>query len=704
MASEDPHEESIKVCCRFRPQNQLEKEQSGRICITLGDDITSVYVPNHDSSFVYDRVFGSEATQKEVYDYAAKPIINGVLRGFNGTVFAYGQTSSGKTHTMEGPDIEDEVQMGVIPRMVWSIFDGIDHAADYIEFVVKVAIVEIYNERIRDLLDPKKDNLKIHEDKARGVFIGEVTETYVGSEQEIFDIMKVGKYNRSVAETNLNEHSSRSHLIFMLTIEQKNLHDRSLKVGKLHLVDLAGSEKVGKTGATGDRLDEAKNINRSLSALGNVINALTDRKSSHVPYRDSKLSRVLQESLGGNAKTSLIITCSPSYFNEQETISTLRFGQRAKMIKNVVKVNHERSVEELKMLLQRRDQVVGDLRSRVLLLEQLLRSNGISVPEEKGLSLPLPGAAPAAPVDEAEKTELEEQLQELRGKLKEKSDEFCEASKEKDDLLSQLQVAQNEQRRLSMEALNAKQEFESMEYERQEQAAELAKLQNEKTALQTELEELNKNYTELFQDKGPATPTSRSDRDSTRLAMCSRCRAPCQEEREVDRPLKKKVSQLDKNLEQLTVMYHKLVAQNSGLKVEVTESDKKIQRKDQRIQQLERNLREAKQKYEKLLTQCANLTAMIDVRGRKNCVNCGATGGNVQARRSPAVVRPLRGGVSARIETGLGDAIGTPKATSASPSEKADSPKASSPTSSPLSLRGGAKSRAKAPVYDPPSR
>ncbi|CAK8990076.1 Kinesin-related protein 3 (Kinesin family member 3) (Kinesin-1) [Durusdinium trenchii] len=412
---QDPHEESIKVCCRFRPQNQLEKDQSGKICITLGDDITSVYVPNIDSSFVFDRVFGSEASQKEVYDYAAKPIINGVLRGFNGTVFAYGQTASGKTHTMEGPDIEDEVQMGVIPRMVWSIFDGIDHAADYIEFVVKVAIVEIYNERIRDLLDPKKDNLKIHEDKARGVFIGGVTETYVGSEQEIFDIMKTGKYNRAVAETNLNEHSSRSHLIFMLTIEQKNLHDRSLKVGKLHLVDLAGSEKVGKTGATGDRLDEAKNINRSLSALGNVINALTDRKSTHVPYRDSKLSRVLQESLGGNAKTSLIITCSPSYYNEQETISTLRFGQRAKMIKNVVKVNHERSVEELKMLLQRRDQALGDLRGRVSLLEQLLRSNGIPVPEEHttSSSLTRQASAPPAPVDEAEKTEYEDQLQDF---------------------------------------------------------------------------------------------------------------------------------------------------------------------------------------------------------------------------------------------------------------------------------------------------
>lgn len=700
MASEDPHEESIKVCCRFRPQNQLEKEQSGKICITLGDDITSVYVPTIDTSFVYDRVFGSESTQKEVYDYVAKPIINGVLRGFNGTVFAYGQTSSGKTHTMEGPDIEDEVQMGVIPRMVWSIFDGIDHAADYIEFVVKVAIVEIYNERIRDLLDPKKDNLKIHEDKARGVFIGEVTETYVGSEQEIFDMMKVGKYNRSVAETNLNEHSSRSHLIFMMTIEQKNLHDRSLKVGKLHLVDLAGSEKVAKTGASGERLDEAKNINRSLSALGNVINALTDRKSTHVPYRDSKLSRVLQESLGGNAKTSLIITCSPSYFNEQETISTLRFGQRAKMIKNVVKVNHERSVEELKLLLQRRDQIVGDLRHRVSLLEQLLRSNGIPVPEDKGLSLPLPGTASPAPVDEAEKTELEEQLQELRSKLKEKSDEFCEASKEKDDLLSQLQLAQNEQRRLSMEAKNAKEEVENMDYERQEQASELAKLQNEKTALESELEALSKNYTNLFQEKA-GTPTNREREREP--AMCSRSRAPCLEDKDADRPLKKKVSQLDKNLESLTVMYHKLVAQNSGLKVEVTENDNKIKRKDLRIQQLESNLREAKQKYTKLMTQCANLTAMIDVRGRKNCV-CGASGGNSQARRSPAVVRPLRGGVSARVETGLGDPVGTPKATSGSPSERADSPKASSPTSSPVSLRGGTKSRAKAPVYDPPSR
>merc|ERR1719504_376677 len=165
-------------------------------------------------------------------------------------------------------------------------------------------------------------------------------------------------------------------------IQQKNLHDRSIKVGKLHLVDLAGSEKVAKTGSSGERLDEAKNINRSLSALGNVINALTDKKYTHVPYRDSKLTRVLQESLGGNAKTSLIITCSPSNFNEQETLSTLRFGQRAKKIKNVVKVNQERSAEELKLLLEKRDHALAEARARMGLFEQILRQHDISLPED----------------------------------------------------------------------------------------------------------------------------------------------------------------------------------------------------------------------------------------------------------------------------------------------------------------------------------
>mmetsp|Transcript_85527 Transcript_85527/g.151371 ORF Transcript_85527/g.151371 Transcript_85527/m.151371 type:complete len:713 (-) Transcript_85527:82-2220(-) len=712
MASDgqNQHEESIKVCCRFRPQNQLEKEQSGKICVHVQDD-DSVYVPSSDNSFVFDRVFGVDATQKEVYDYAAKPIINAVLRGFNGTVFAYGQTASGKTFTMEGSDIEDQVYMGVIPRMVWSIFDGIYHADDYIEFLVKVSIVEIYNERIRDLLDPKKDNLKIHEDKARGVFIGEVTETYVGSEQEIFDIMKVGSYNRSVAVTNLNEHSSRSHLVFMLTIEQKNLHDRSCKVGKLHLVDLAGSEKVAKTGASGDRLDEAKNINRSLSALGNVINALTDRKSTHVPYRDSKLSRVLQESLGGNAKTSLIITCSPSNFNEQETISTMRFGQRAKMIKNVVKVNHERSVEELKLLLERREQALVELRARLTTLEQLLRANGIAIPQETSLSTAGSAAASVmaistTPADAAQKAELMEQLQDMREKLKNASEQLGEVNRERDEAQSLLRFAEDEKQHLAMEVMDVKIEREKVEYERNEQAGEIEKLRHEKTALMQELEELHKSHQALIQSAAASASPSTPSKESM---LCTRCKSSPAEDKDPDRPLKRKVSQLDKNLEQLTVMYHKLVAQNSGLKVEVSESDKKIQRKDQRIQQLERNLREAKQKYEKLLTQCANLTAMIDVRGRKTCT-CGAAGSNSQSvRRAPTIVRPLRGGVvSTRPEgnsSGKAGVNGAEGAATPSPPPSASSGAEATPTSSsPVALRGMKPREGSRTRYDPPAR
>lgn len=157
-----------------------------------------------------------------------------------------------------------------------------------------------------------------------------MTESYVACEDEVYAILKIGNENRSIGVTNMNKQSSRSHSVFILQVEQKNLSDYSSKTGKIYLVDLAGSERISKTGAEGQTLTEAQNINKSLTALGGVINALTDGKSSHVPYRDSKLTRLLQESLGGNSKTSLIITASPSIFNKDETISTLKFGSRAK--------------------------------------------------------------------------------------------------------------------------------------------------------------------------------------------------------------------------------------------------------------------------------------------------------------------------------------------------------------------------------------
>lgn len=180
-----------------------------------------------------------------------------MLNGYNGTIFAYGQTSSGKTHTMLGEDIESEAERGVIPRMVKGIFDRMLNAPEDVEFSMRVSFLEIYNEKIRDLLDPKKVNLKIHENKEQGVYVKDMTESYVGTEDEVYGILKIGNDNRSIGVTNMNKQSSRSHSCFIMQIEQKNTTDFSAKTGKIYLVDLAGSERIAKTGAEGDTLTEA---------------------------------------------------------------------------------------------------------------------------------------------------------------------------------------------------------------------------------------------------------------------------------------------------------------------------------------------------------------------------------------------------------------------------------------------------------------
>jgi len=224
-------------------------------------------------------------------------------------------------------------------------------------------------EKIRDLLDPSKTNLKVVEDKKKGIYIAGVTENYVAEAGEVYEIMKIGNENRSIGSTDMNAESSRSHSCFILTVQMNNTADFSSKTGKLYLVDLAGSEKISKTGAAGQTLEEAKTINKSLTTLGIVINNLTDGKSTHIPYRDSKLTRVLQESLGGNARTALIITCSPAKFNEDETISTLKFGSRAKKIKNKPKVNKELTVAELSHMVDAKDREIAMLKKRVKALE-----------------------------------------------------------------------------------------------------------------------------------------------------------------------------------------------------------------------------------------------------------------------------------------------------------------------------------------------
>lgn len=371
---------NIQVVCRFRPLNEKERSENPISPVKFLSN-TSVSIRNKYNDtlpliFSYDQIFPPNSSQEQVYEAAALPIIKSVLEGFNGSILAYGQTSSGKTFTMTGANTQDSSLRGIIPRMTSTIFDFIEKADPSFEFSVKVGFFEIYLEKLRDLLVPNK-HLKIVEDKNRGVYIQELTEEYVVNEKEMNCLLKAGCLNREVGFTLMNEYSSRSHSIFLLTITQTDVTDLSSKTGKLYLVDLAGSEKVGKSGLEGKRLDEAKNINKSLSALGLVINSLTDNKSTHIPYRDSKLTRVLQDSLGGNSKTCLIVTCSPAVYNESETISTLRFGIRAKSIKNKPKINKDFSVLELKQLLNQANEKIQEKEKKILDLEKILNDQSI---------------------------------------------------------------------------------------------------------------------------------------------------------------------------------------------------------------------------------------------------------------------------------------------------------------------------------------
>jgi kinesin family protein 5 len=336
-------------------------------------------------AFTFDRVFDMASRQADVFDYSIRSTVDDILNGYNGTVFAYGQTGAGKSYTMMGSDIDDEAGRGVIPRIVQQVFTSIMSSPSNIEYTVRVSYMEIYMERIRDLLMPQNDNLPVHEEKNRGVYVKGLLEVYVASDDEVYEVLRRGGTARAVAATNMNAESSRSHSIFVVTVSQKNVETGSQKSGQLFLVDLAGSEKVGKTGASGQTLEEAKKINKSLSALGMVINSLTDGKSSHIPYRDSKLTRILQESLGGNSRTTLIVNCSPSSYNDAETLSTLRFGMRAKSIKNKAKINAELSPAELKAMLKKAQAQTTTFETYISSLEGeiSLWRGGETVPKER---------------------------------------------------------------------------------------------------------------------------------------------------------------------------------------------------------------------------------------------------------------------------------------------------------------------------------
>eukprot|EP00397_Hematodinium_sp_SG-2012_P013103 GEMP01013296.1.p1 GENE.GEMP01013296.1~~GEMP01013296.1.p1 ORF type:complete len:730 (+),score=153.45 GEMP01013296.1:191-2380(+) len=343
--------ECVKVCLRCRPLSEGEVADGRKRVVIMDKKNGTVFVkrPSADGvegkDFTFDAVYDQDTTNSELYETSGYIIVESVVDGYNGTVFAYGQTGTGKTHTMSGTQDDP----GVTPRSFEHIFKHISASStnNQKQFLVRVSFLEIYNEEIRDLLskNPKsKLDLKDHPD--HGVYVRDLTTFVVKSMDETMQVMEAGSRNRSVGQTLMNHESSRSHSIFSVTVETCEIGsdgENHIRVGKLNMVDLAGSERQSKTGSTGETLKEATKINLSLSALGNVISALvsTANKVGFVPYRDSKLTRLLQDSLGGNTKTVMVANVGPADYNYDETMSTLRYAYRAKSIQNKPRINED---------------------------------------------------------------------------------------------------------------------------------------------------------------------------------------------------------------------------------------------------------------------------------------------------------------------------------------------------------------------------
>lgn len=361
--------ENVTVTVRFRPLSQREIRQGEEIAWYADGETIVRNEHNPSIAYAYDRVFGPTTTTRHVYDVAAQHIVSGSMEGINGTIFAYGVTSSGKTHTMHG----DQRSPGIIPLAVKDAFSIIQETPSR-EFLLRVSYLEIYNEVVNDLLNPAGQNLRIRED-LQGTFVEGIKEEVVLSPAHALSLIAAGEEHRHVGSTNFNLLSSRSHTIFTLTIESspcgENSEGEAVNLSQLNLIDLAGSES-SRAETTGVRRKEGSYINKSLLTLGTVISKLTDGRATHIPYRDSKLTRLLQSSLSGHGRVSLICTVTPSSSNSEETHNTLKFAHRAKHIE--IQAAQNKIIDE-KSLIKKYQNEIRSLKEE---LDQLKR--GIVVP------------------------------------------------------------------------------------------------------------------------------------------------------------------------------------------------------------------------------------------------------------------------------------------------------------------------------------
>ncbi|KAM9816877.1 kinesin-like protein KIF18A [Neosynchiropus ocellatus] len=414
----------VKVVVRVRPVSENEKRESCRNVIQVVDNHMLIFDPkeedqscfgaqrvrnrninkraNKDLKFVFDNVFGENSTQADIFENTTKGVLDGVMNGFNCTVFAYGATGAGKTHTMLGSQSEP----GVMYRTMKELFRRMDDAKEEKEFAVAFSYLEVYNEQIRDLL-ANVGPLAVREDSTKGVVVQGLTRHKPKSAEHLLEALDFGNRNRTQHPTDANATSSRSHAVFQIYLQQQDKTaslNPNVCVAKMSLIDLAGSERASATNARGARLREGANINRSLLALGNVINALADPKSkkTHIPYRDSKLTRLLKDSLGGNCRTVMIANVSPSSLSYDDTHNTLKYANRAKEIKSSLKSN----VVSLDSHIGQYAVICEKQRQEIVQLKQKLKQY-----EEKG-TVPGPGNS-HPPQQQAEIKRVSEALQQI---------------------------------------------------------------------------------------------------------------------------------------------------------------------------------------------------------------------------------------------------------------------------------------------------
>ncbi|GIL86257.1 hypothetical protein Vretifemale_14633 [Volvox reticuliferus] len=514
---------NVQVLLRCRPMSEKEIAERAPQVISCSEATREVILHQNvngklmSRTFRFDKVFSSEASQEKLYRQAIVPIVQEVMDGFNCTIFAYGQTGTGKTYTMEGgPRRSDDgkslsAEAGVIPRSIKQIFDSID--ASNADSTVKVSFLELYNEELTDLLsfDDAKDDkkaLRLLEDR-NGVVVQGLEEVSVKSAAEIYQVLDRGTAKRRTAETLLNKRSSRSHSVFSITIHMREVTPEGedvVKVGKLHLVDLAGSENISRSGAKDGRAREAGSINQSLLTLGRVITALVEH-SGHVPYRDSKLTRLLRDSLGGKTKTCIIATIAPTVQCQEETISTLDYAHRAKNIRNRPEINQK--ISKTAMI----KEMSTEMEKLRLELVAQREKNGVFISVEKFQQ------------DEIERVQLRETVKTLREEMKLEQEEFAqqieqqrtEAERTISRLESELATARSDLEFLDMRLQEASRTIHERQYliaahrKAEQDIAEHAE------AVRSELAEAVRDIGELFASLEELSSVHAADRDSFQM-------------------------------------------------------------------------------------------------------------------------------------------------------------------------------------------